>query len=443
MRYSIRNPLRVASASVRGYWYQLLYSVSTWLELGDNEVLVVEGNEDVDRIVEGAQPETIEEQLKLRSRPLTSGAEEVKEAVLNFAEGFLQATRNGWRYRAVFRTNAPLRANKTTTIGQWTAGVAPSGEELHTALLKLARTFDKRATKQKATKLQTTMQKRPNDGAQLGRYELTIQELGVTGVRALAKSVTWKFLSGSLEDMNAKLLRQLATLVPTLDQDIVLDRLIALLFRKMSSQDLAVRMLRRSDLFLALNDVMLDALCQADSQTPPWSTLVLWYQSHEPAIAVGLYVEGESQAQRLLDREERKNALLPSAADPVLAALPNLDFVAYAAIRRQKGPRGARVCVREVIRQSEYRHTPNSLLLENEPETWLTAWISSRKNNPRATITVVDRALPWFAIARGIAGAVIGGKLDELERLGTKLRWVWLVDSGEYITAATIKELQT
>jgi hypothetical protein len=421
MRYSIRNPSRVASASLKGYWYQLLYSVSAWLDLSEDEVLVVEGNEDLDRLIEGAQPETIEEQLKFRSSPLAPSDQGIKDAVLNFAEGLLTATKSGWRYSAMFRTNAQLQGNETA-IGKWIGGVIPSGHDLHVALLHLARAMD--------AKRRTTSH----------HHELVVSELGVRGAAALAAAVTWTFASGSLEEVEARLLTQLATLAPTVDQNIVLDRLLVHLCRKISSTDLKSRMLRRQDLSLAFNDVALDALCEADSKTPTWSTLALWYQRSNPAIAIALYVESESQAARLFDLEQRTQTLMPNSRDPVHAMLPHLDFVAYVAIRKQKGPRGARTCIRGVIRQSEYRHSPQSILLDHEPEDWFTAWINNRRHEPTATISVLYQP-PLFAVARWIAQALVDARLDELQLLGTKLRWIWMVDSGSYFTAETIQSL--
>ncbi|MFC0219808.1 hypothetical protein ACFFJ7_15550 [Pseudochelatococcus lubricantis] len=46
----VNDPAREAVGPMRGYSYQILRSIDTWLELTDDEILVLEGAEDLDRI---------------------------------------------------------------------------------------------------------------------------------------------------------------------------------------------------------------------------------------------------------------------------------------------------------------------------------------------------------------------------------------------------------
>ena len=47
---SLRRPERSAHATIRGYLYQTCLGVLRWLDLEDEETLVVEGDEDLDRV---------------------------------------------------------------------------------------------------------------------------------------------------------------------------------------------------------------------------------------------------------------------------------------------------------------------------------------------------------------------------------------------------------
>jgi hypothetical protein len=47
------HPERAAHATIRGFLYQTCLGVQRWLELAPDEVLVCEGDEDLDRLIRG------------------------------------------------------------------------------------------------------------------------------------------------------------------------------------------------------------------------------------------------------------------------------------------------------------------------------------------------------------------------------------------------------
>jgi hypothetical protein len=51
--FLIHDPAREAVAAMRGFSYQMLRSVQVWIELGEDEVLVLEGAEDLDIVKHG------------------------------------------------------------------------------------------------------------------------------------------------------------------------------------------------------------------------------------------------------------------------------------------------------------------------------------------------------------------------------------------------------
>jgi hypothetical protein len=46
----IFDPARAAADSIRGYWSQIWRSVLAWLDIGDDELLFLEGAEDFDKV---------------------------------------------------------------------------------------------------------------------------------------------------------------------------------------------------------------------------------------------------------------------------------------------------------------------------------------------------------------------------------------------------------
>ena len=82
MTTEIRAPERVATASIRGYYYQFLWTAMHWLELPEHETLVCEGAEDIDRLMDNAVEQ---ESLKHLASNLTENSEAVRDALLEFA----------------------------------------------------------------------------------------------------------------------------------------------------------------------------------------------------------------------------------------------------------------------------------------------------------------------------------------------------------------------
>jgi hypothetical protein len=100
------DPRRSASASIRGYLYQIALGVLRWLELNDAEVLVCEGDEDLDRYL---SDEVRNEQVKHYGGSLGINDRPVRESLRNFLRAFVTFARRGDRHRYVFTTTARRR----------------------------------------------------------------------------------------------------------------------------------------------------------------------------------------------------------------------------------------------------------------------------------------------------------------------------------------------
>lgn len=110
----ISDPQRQACDSLSGYIYQIWVSVHAWLELGDEEVLYLEGAEDIDRVygngVETIQVKNLEANLTLRSKSV------------------IQAISNYWDLRQM-NPNRHIKFRFLTTAVAGTERGFPFGKE--------------------------------------------------------------------------------------------------------------------------------------------------------------------------------------------------------------------------------------------------------------------------------------------------------------------------
>jgi len=85
------DPKRQAIPALRGYIYQIWHTVLDWITLEKDEVLYIEGAEDIDRIGGGKINETeIAEakQIKSKSKNITLKSKDVVDSIVNY-----------WRYK--------------------------------------------------------------------------------------------------------------------------------------------------------------------------------------------------------------------------------------------------------------------------------------------------------------------------------------------------------
>jgi tetratricopeptide (TPR) repeat protein len=101
---------RSAHATLRGYLYQVCLGVERWLELGDGEVLVCEGDEDLDRRLLGGGG--VFEQVKDYKGKLGLGDHVVVETLRHFVRSYVALQRGGVLGRYVFTTTAEPRRRR-------------------------------------------------------------------------------------------------------------------------------------------------------------------------------------------------------------------------------------------------------------------------------------------------------------------------------------------
>lgn len=118
------HPERAAHATIRGFLYQTCLGVLRWLELAPNEVLICEGDEDLDRLVRGG--DGISEQVKAYSGSLGLADRAVSDSLRNFFLAYVALRRRGENRRFRFITTARQKrqrgGNRLDVLHEWQEG---------------------------------------------------------------------------------------------------------------------------------------------------------------------------------------------------------------------------------------------------------------------------------------------------------------------------------
>ncbi len=113
------HPQRSAHRSIHGYLYQAALGVLRWLSLEDGELLICEGDEDLDRIVldDAGKADRICEQVKAYSDSITMAQESIRDTVGWFVATYAARRERGDTMRFVFTTTADLGRQTTRNHG--------------------------------------------------------------------------------------------------------------------------------------------------------------------------------------------------------------------------------------------------------------------------------------------------------------------------------------
>ncbi|MBL8897373.1 MAG: tetratricopeptide repeat protein [Planctomycetes bacterium] len=108
------DPRRVAAASIRGFLYQGVRAVEAWLDLAEDELLIVEGDEDFDRLMlEGATavPSRVSHQVKHSQGALGLRDLPVRETLASYLGAFVERRKRGEATKLRFVTTASPRTH--------------------------------------------------------------------------------------------------------------------------------------------------------------------------------------------------------------------------------------------------------------------------------------------------------------------------------------------
>lgn len=117
-------PNRSAEAALRGYLFQVYWSVERWIDLAVDEVLLCEGDEDLDRLLRdvSGRVHAIHEQFKDLQKPVSGRSEAVYTSVFNFLVSFHVHHAAGRRAAFVFTTSATLAEQRVSNDRSTTKG---------------------------------------------------------------------------------------------------------------------------------------------------------------------------------------------------------------------------------------------------------------------------------------------------------------------------------
>ena len=114
------RPERSAHAAIRGYIYQTCLGVLRWLDLKDDEILVVEGDEDLDRLL--LDGTGVSEQVKAYTGRLGARDHAVRDSLRSFAVAYAAVRQDDADRRFIFATTAEKRRPRSgalDVVGAW------------------------------------------------------------------------------------------------------------------------------------------------------------------------------------------------------------------------------------------------------------------------------------------------------------------------------------
>jgi hypothetical protein len=119
---NLLQPQRSAHAPIRGYFYQACLSALRWLRLGRNEIIVFEGDEDIDRFILNRDLRLLE-QTKDLTGPIDVRHESVRKTLANFLITYAALRLQDKDSHFIFTTTAQIRrrlsASGVDVLADW------------------------------------------------------------------------------------------------------------------------------------------------------------------------------------------------------------------------------------------------------------------------------------------------------------------------------------
>lgn len=341
------RPDRAAHESIRGYVHQATLTALEWLRARQNDVLVCEGNEDIDRLIfdsDGNFREISERQIKAIGGSVTARTPAVHESIFNFLRSFHVHALNNRRSRFAFSTTAaktkqriakvPKTALDTTDVlERWIARQSDSSNDA--GLIAAIKALAERYLSKPKSQAEAESEEESEESAKSAK-EGKAEEIHAAAVQdAIAyldseparwtqflDSVQWSFKEPTLTELQQELVATLAsdTRSQDLPHELLSQRLVAKVLSVSSKDKVEERTLTRATL-----DVLLH---ESASELKSWSE-----KSHAPAFFSKL-LEHESRIARLErdSSDEVKHAFVPlnSASELEISTQQDLPLLGRA-----------------------------------------------------------------------------------------------------------------
>ncbi len=245
LRLQLVDPKRSAHASIRGYLYQACLGAKRWLELNENEALLCEGDEDLDRLLlDGGGG--LSEQVKALQGDVN--IRELRDTLSHFLGSYVTLRRAGEERRFLFTTTARRRRQQTGDLGVDVLD-AWNDPSRRPAVIKAVRQLVTSET---------------NDGAQDAFAWL---DGGDDRWAGFVEAVEWHFEAPDLETVRRQIGRDLAARPETRDlpEEALVDRIVAVVLEGSRQPLPAMRLLTYQDLERFLNGIKVDLATWAAS----------------------------------------------------------------------------------------------------------------------------------------------------------------------------------
>jgi tetratricopeptide (TPR) repeat protein len=232
---------RSAHASIRGYLYQTCLGVLRWLDLQPNEILLCEGDEDLDRFLLDGR--TVSEQVKAYTGGLSITDRVVRDSLRNFLRSYVTLRQRGEDRKFVFTTTAYEKKKRTDgmdfdLLEKWKAGVRTS------------EVIDR------VRSLVEPPEKDPNrEEIEEARAWLDEQDGGWSG---FMDAVEWSFSAPDLDALRSQIERKLMADRAAAAPASLLDRLVVHVLRTSSRGEAKDRILTRETLDAQISTFLTD-----------------------------------------------------------------------------------------------------------------------------------------------------------------------------------------
>lgn len=240
-----------ASASIRGFVYQVELTILRWLGLGLDQVLQLERGEDIDRITRAASSSPAEaarllEQVKDVQRSLTLHAPGAVIAIGSFCAHRRANPGRDVRFR--YTTTAPVGREKLSPLPKGVTGIGAWGQ-----LRQGVEDQSTKASLLSGIRSLLRSAKRPSDTPNRIWTEYTrFAGAADADVLALIENFEWCFGESSLSDLANEVVRAIRSRgVFPLDPELLHDVLFAAVFRVLSQPGLKELTVPALDSFLA------------------------------------------------------------------------------------------------------------------------------------------------------------------------------------------------
>lgn len=429
----LRNPNRVASSSIRGYYYQFLCTLERWLELNENEILWCEGNEDIDRII--TTGEVAEEQVKHIAKNFTDASETITNILLQFAHGFQDNHSKGLKSIHIFRTTATLSTSKPkhSPTYEWLKNQQALNEEQVNSIFENIR----------------SMAMSHAQGASPDALDY-IKENGLE--QLFLSSCVWKFDEVSYEEMHSRFMTKvrLDHRCKGLDPKAVTNAALAKVASVSSSSNLKSRGLSKYDFDCLANDLAIEKQMKSyHMRSDNGERIVAALNREQFCCAVTMRFESIDQTRSALEQIIDEIRASPKYADAELSEIflcsdimqnhisqmPfDLFVVVGAASSTKKVETKKRWLASKSVEMSSYRETRPSMIKADEE----LKEILSRNNN-QLHIEAVSEEDCLLELGINICDWAISlcdgdDKNFPLYCIASKIRCIFKWDSQEYFS---------